>query len=353
MANTGTQTILSKHGDRGFTLLQVLVVLATIAIVTTLGFMGIASARNHVRLQNSARLLAGYLEKVRVDSLRRHASSSGQMAGITFLSNTGYRVTMDFDGDGNIETRDVTLENGIAVVTNPLPSQMFFDWRGRLVSTDTVAEGISITLQYGQNGAQASVDVTRSGDVTVDSDVYLDDVPNVNVNVGDLSGIDSGSTINGNSSGTPYPSPTSTPTPVPTPVPTPDPTPQPTPVPTPVPTPFPTPSPGATATPTPVPTPVPTPIPTPIPTPTPCSVTTSTSPNPFSFRKNGGSGTILFTVTTGNTVTFVSAPTNLRVTQTSSNHFTVLSLNNSRGTFAVNFSSPCGGSLTVNATITN
>jgi Tfp pilus assembly protein FimT len=353
MANAGTQRISSEQGDRGFTLLQVLVVLATIAIVTTLGFMGIATARQHVRLQNSARLLAGYLEKVRVDSVRRHASSADQMAGITFLSNTGYRVTMDFDGNGTVETRDVTLENGIIVVTNPLPAQMFFDWRGRLVSSDTVTEGISITLQYGDAGSQSSVDVTRSGDVTVDSDVYLDDVPNVNVNVGDLSGIDSGSTINGNTSATPYPSPTAEPTPVPTPVPTPYPTPQPTPVPTPVPTPFPTPSPGATATPTPVPTPVPTPIPTPVPTPTPCEVTKATSPNPFSFRKNGGSGTILFTVTTGGSVTYVSAPTNLRVTQTSSNHFTVTSLNNSRGTFTINFTSPCGGNLTVNATITN
>ncbi len=38
---------------------------------------------------------------------------------------------------------------------------------------------ISYTLESGN--VQRSVDVTHSGDVTIESGVYMDDVPNVNV----------------------------------------------------------------------------------------------------------------------------------------------------------------------------
>ena len=123
------------------------------------------------------------------------------------IEPTRYRVRLDFDGNGTVETRDIYLDSGITIVNNTVPTR--FDWRGRFVTDNATITRTSFTLQYGTGlGApQRTVDVTRSGDVTIDSREYMDDVPNVNVNV-NLSTIDSGSTVNGNYNPTPSPSPT-------------------------------------------------------------------------------------------------------------------------------------------------
>ena len=55
--------------DDGFSLLQVLIVLAVAGIVTAAATMSIQSARRSLRLTNSARQFAGYLERVRTDSV--------------------------------------------------------------------------------------------------------------------------------------------------------------------------------------------------------------------------------------------------------------------------------------------
>jgi hypothetical protein len=207
-------------------MIQVLVVLAVVSVVSGLAFLGISSAKQRIRLTNSSRLLASYVEKARVDSVRRHPLNAGDMAGVEVLDKTTYRVKMDFDGDGVVETKVITLDSGVEFATDPIA--LVFDWRGRLVDLDLTEIKVSIAMQWGDDESdQRVVDVTRSGDVTIDSDVYLDDVPNVNVNVGELTGIDSGSTMNGNNN----PNPTPTPSPTPTPVQDEEPTPEPTPTP--------------------------------------------------------------------------------------------------------------------------
>ena len=230
------------NSQSGFSLLQTLIVLGVVSVVTGLAFVGISSARQRIRLTNSSRLLASYVEKARVDSVRRHPMNEADMAGIEVLDKTTYRVKMDFDGNGTVETKDITLDSGVEFATDPIA--LVFDWRGRLVDLPLTEIKVSIAMQWGNDpDDQRIVDVTRSGDVTIDSDVYLDDVPNVNVNVGGLTGIDSGSTMNGNNN----PDPTPTPTPVQE-----DPTPTPTPTPIEAdPTPTPTPPIGADPTPTP------------------------------------------------------------------------------------------------------
>lgn len=328
----------------GFSMMQLLITLGVVSIVSGLAFMGITSARQRIRLTNSSRLLASYVERARVDSVRRHPMSSAEMSGVQVLNTTTYRVRMDFDGNGTVETRDITLDDGVVFATDPIA--LLFDWRGRLVDLATTDIKVSIAMQWGDDpNDQRVVDVTRSGDVTIDSDVYLDDVPNVNVTVDNMTGIDSGSTLNGNyvPDPTPAPSPIQDPTPESTPPPI-DADPTPTPIsdpgasPTPIPTATPTPSPGPSGT------------PTPNPTPTPCTVQVTTTPDPLSFSKHG-SGTIKFTVNPSGNVTFASGPNNLEVTG-SGTQFTVSSLNNSRGNFTLTFNTPCG-SQTVGVTITN
>lgn len=340
--------------QRGFSMMQLIVTLAVVSVVSGLAVMGIASARQRIRLTNSSRVLASWAEKARVDSVRRHPTDPDQMSGIEVLNKTTYRVKMDFDGNGTVETRDVTLDDGVEFATDPIA--LVFDWRGRLVDLPTTEIKVSIALQWGDDADdQRLVDITRSGDVTLDSDVYLDDVPNVNA-IGPKDKTDGGSTDLGDNT----PNATPTPTPAAEQSPTPNASPTPEVIDLPPfdgggvePTPEPTPESDATPTPTATPaaTPSASPGTNPSPTPTPCVVTTSTSPSPLSFSKHSG-GTVSFSVNPNGTVEFTDGPNNISVNRISGNSFAIASLNNSRGNFTLTFNTPCG-SQSVSVTIVN
>ena len=333
--------------------MQLIITVAVVSIVSTIAYLGITSARQRIRLTNSSRVLASYVEKARVDSVRRHPMTSDLMAGVEVLNRTTYRVKMDFDGNGTVETRDVTLDSGVLFATDPIA--LVFDWRGRLVDLPLTEIKVSIAMQWGDDPSdQRIVDVTRSGDVTIDSDVYLDDVPNVNVNVNGLTGIDSGSTVNGNNSAPPTESPETPPEEGPAPpgdvteLPPP-------PVDdggvTPIGDPNPDPGPISDPPPGPGTEPVPSEPPAANPTPTPCIVTATTNPTPFSFSKRG-SGTISFSVNPSGSITYTPEASNLEVSAVSATTFTVTSLNNTRGNFTLSFNTPCG-SYGVSLSITN
>ncbi|MGI8919747.1 MAG: pilus assembly FimT family protein [Pyrinomonadaceae bacterium] len=348
MAVESKNTRVTKPGhQKGFTLLQLMIVVLVIAVIGGMAAFGIVQARQRIRLTNSARLIASHLEKARVDSIRRHAVNTDEMGSLTFLSNSSYRIRYDMDGNGTLESRDIFLDNGIVIVGNPVPTR--FDWRGRFRTDNPDTTRISITLQYGTSASdQRTIDVTRSGDVTIDSREYLDDVPNVNVN-SNLSGIDSGSTVNGNTN--PSPSPSAYPSPSPDPNPSPNPSPSASPSPSPYPSPNPSPSPSPNPSASPSPSPSLNPSPSPSPSPAPCVVTIT--PTALSIRKNVGVGDLSFAITGGSgAVSFANGPSNLQVTQTSTYNFQVTSLNNSRGDFTLYFSTPCG-SRQVTVSVTN
>lgn len=350
-AITRTARRKKQPAQSGFSMMQLIVTLAVVSVVSGLAVFGIASARQRIRLTNSARMIASWAEKARVDSVRRHPIDDEQMAGIEVLDKTNYRVKMDFDGDGVMEVKDFKLDDGVEFATDPIA--LVFDWRGRLVDLEETDIKVSIVIQWGDDeDDQRYIDITRSGDVTIDSDVYLDDVPNVNVN-GNLSPVDSGSTTNGNNNPNPTPSPTPSPTASPTASPSPEETASPTP--TPSPGADPTPSPGASPTPTASPSGSPSPSPqvspTPSPTPTPCTIAVTTNPTPFEFSKRGF-GSVSFTVVPTGTVEFTDGPNNLEVTRIAGNTFKVTSLNNARGNFTLVFNTPCGTS-NVGVTIVN
>ena len=335
--------------------MQLIVVIAVVSIVSGIAFLGISSARQRIRLTNSSRVLASWVEKARVDSVRRHPMTSDLMAGVQVLDRTTYRVKMDFDGNGTVETKDVTLDSGVVFATDPIA--LVFDWRGRLVDLPLTEIKVSIAMQWGNDPKdQRIVDVTRSGDVTIDSDVYLDDVPNVNVIVNGLTGIDSGSTVNGNNSAPPTEETPVDPTeedPDPPGDVVEDPPPPGDEEETPIGDPNPD-DPGSDPGSDPPTDPGSDPgsgEPPANPTPTPCVVTVTTDPSPFTFSKRG-SGVITFSVNPSGSVTYTPGANNLEVSQVSASTFTVRSLNNTRGNFTLAFTTPCG-SHNVSLSITN
>ncbi len=288
--------------ERGFTILQLVITVGVIGIVSTFALISVARARDNIRLQGSVRQLAGYLEKARLDAVRRHATSS-----VAFTSTTTYSVTMDFDGTGVVGTRSYSFDGGISVISTPLPS-ISFNWRGRTSAcTQTFA-------MQNLSGDQSWVDVSDAGDVTVNSDV--DVLPTVSYSTVSSTGdVNSGTVVTGagvhnNSVDCGGTGSVVTTTPVT--------------------------GNGASG----------------------CSL--SASPGGITIRKGGGtSGTITLSVRGTSSNVTPSGPSNLQISPTartiaagSSGTFTVTSLNNTRGTFAVNFTSSCT-TVTVSVKVTN
>jgi Tfp pilus assembly protein FimT len=340
---------LTKRPGGGFSTVELIITATVLTIVTGLGLMGISRARASIRISGAAREYATYIEKARLFSIRSHADDAGERATIKINDDkASYEVTMDLDGDGVLETRTISLPDGVAFET---VETIAFDWRGRTHSTvgGITSSNAQVSIRLIGSNDSVSIDVTGSGDITIDSKVFDDSVPNVSLKVGDLA---SGATPTGT------PNTSATPDASPDPVPTPDSTTDPQPSPTPIgeggdTDPVPSPTPTATATPTPTPSATPTPTPTATPTPTPspavCTIKTDAS---SLIMGSEGTKTIKVSHDASTSVSITgtsSKPSDLQVTpgsaQTvgagSATTFTIKS-KRSLGIYSVTFTSSCG-----------
>ena len=354
MPRQNPKATLKTRKPNGFSMVEIIVMMTIISIVTAFGLLGISRARASVRLSGAAREYASYIEKARMHSIRSHADDATERARVAINdTKTSYDVTVDLDGDGTMDTRTITLPSDVSFETVETIS---FDWRGRTWNTvdgvSTANAQVSIRLLNGTESV--SVDVTGSGDITIDSRVFDDAVPNVTLKVGDLA-----------SGATPTPTPNAVATPTPDAGATPDPggvvaDPSATPTDGISGSPVPTPTPSATATPTPTPTATPTPSPAATPTPTPSTCTISTDP---AIVILGTEGTTSVKVSHNGTSSInitgsSSKPSEIQVTPGGSQtvaaggmtSFTIKSKKSS-GVYSVTFSSGCG-SKTLPVTVT-
>jgi Tfp pilus assembly protein FimT len=287
--------------ERGIGMVELIIVFAIIAIVSTFAILGISSSRSALRVQNSVRQLASYMEKARVDAVRRRGSAS-----VAFTDTTTYSVTMDFTNGGIPTTRTFTFEQGVALASSDLPN-VTFNWRGR-----TLTSGSSCVTTFAVNDSLdhgLSVDVSGSGDVTVEN--QQPSLPNVTYsnNVNSTDSIDSRAVIS-----------------------------------------------GAT-----------------VPDNTPCmdlsgggvgsdagppSCTIHVNSSAISIRKNGGStGSVLVSMSNPSLVV-ATAPSNLTISPASQSvssgqSFSIVSKNTLRGPYNVTFTSQCGSAITVKVNVTN
>lgn len=327
----------------GFTTIELLAMATILTVITAFGFIGITKARASVRLSGAAREYAAHVERARIFSIRNHADDAGERATIAINDDkASYDVMLDIDGDGDMDTRTITLPSGITFETVETIS---FDWRGRTVSTvgGVTTPNAQVSIRLLNSDDSISIDVTGSGDVTIDSKVFDDSVPNVTLKIGDLA---TGAT----------PVPTATPavadaSPTPLPIGSIDPTDE---VPSPTPIlgdgglPVPTPTPSSTPTPNPTPTPTPAPSPTPTPV-VPCTINT----DPTTVIMGTQVSTTVKVSHTSDTSVAISAtsskPSDLQVTPAaaqsvgagSATAFTLKS-KKSLGTYSVTFSAGCG-----------
>lgn len=147
--------------ERGVGIVELVIVMAIAAIVAALVFIQVRSSRSALRVQNSVRQLASFMEKARIDAVRRHGTSS-----VSFSNTRTYSVTMDFNGGGIPTTRTFTFQDNVNLASSELPN-VTFNWRGRTLTSGSscvTTFAVSDTMDHG-----LSVDVSGSGDVTVEN----------------------------------------------------------------------------------------------------------------------------------------------------------------------------------------
>jgi len=338
---------------RGFSTVELVIVATVMTIVTSFGVIGVNRAKASIRLSGAAREYASYIERARLYSIRSHADNADERAKVVISDDKlGYNVSVDLDGDGVLETRTIPLPSGVKFGT---VETIAFDWRGRTWNTvgTTTTSNAQVSITLTNDIDSVSVDVTGSGDITIDSKVFDDEVPDVHLNVDDLA-----------SGATPTPTPSSVATPAASPSASVTPggtisdpgtttdqgglagnsTPTPTPTPT--------------ATPTPTPTATPTPRPNATPTPTP-EVCTVTADAVLLILHLDGSATIKVSTSSSSTQTISASsskpsdlqvsPNNQSVSAGGTASFTVKS-KKSIGVYSVTFTTGCG-SKTVPVTV--
>ena len=296
-------TLVQKEDrqNRGIGMTEMVIVMAIIGIVSAFAILQTRSARSVMRVQNSVRQLASYMEKARIDAVRRHGTTT-----VTFTDPRTYSVTMDFNNSGTPSTRIFNFEDGVRLASSEFPN-VTFNWRGRtLTSGSSCVTTFSVTDTIG-NGL--SVDVSGSGDVTVEN--QQPQLPNVvySNNVNSSDGIDGRAVVAGA---------------------------------------------GTTDS-------------------TPCmdlsgggigadsgppSCNIHVSSTSISIRKNGGTtGSVIVSMSNPSLVV-ATFPSNLTVSPTSQSvstgsNFSISSKNTLRGPFNVTFTSQCGSSITIKVNVIN
>ena len=70
----------ASSNQRGFSIIEIMVTLIVVAVLTGFGLLGISKARATIRLNGAAREYASYVEKIRTNSIRRHADDESGSA---------------------------------------------------------------------------------------------------------------------------------------------------------------------------------------------------------------------------------------------------------------------------------
>jgi Tfp pilus assembly protein FimT len=185
--NTSVQKTLGKRGERGVSIVEILIVVTMVGVVSAFAVMQIAGAQRAMRLSNSAREFTSWLDKTRLDSVRRHAVG-GEMANVTITSANTYTVKIDQDGDGTLdEARTISFPatHGAVFAGVTFPTVIYYDWRGRAVDNGGNLLNLSFSLQ--DSGGNTNPIILRgTGDTSLDG----------NINTSNVSVIQLGNTAN-------------------------------------------------------------------------------------------------------------------------------------------------------------
>lgn len=200
-----TEKTNRESRQKGFSLIEVIMVVLIVAILGTILLLGIVRARSAFRFSNAVGTLQINLEKAISDAKRRNAKGDAR-ATIQVLNTNSYETKIDINGDGVPETQTVTLPQQVSFLYDGTPPKVTIDWRGY------ISEGTVSFFIRSESGDLSEVKLTSRGDAAADADSPT--MPTVTVTPISTD-VKSSTVLVGNASPNPNVSPTPTPTPMP------------------------------------------------------------------------------------------------------------------------------------------
>ena len=160
----------SSADASGFSVLELLIVAVMISVLVGFAITQIAQAKQNMTRANAVRELATNIEKARLDSIRRHATATAQMAQVAIINANFYSVTLDLNGDGAVDAPRVIgmpADSELTIQNGTFPRTIMFNWRGRTVDNSgntTNPENVRIGNSYGST----TVRITNAGQTAID-----------------------------------------------------------------------------------------------------------------------------------------------------------------------------------------
>jgi Tfp pilus assembly protein FimT len=270
---------IGSYAERGASIIEMIIVLAVVAILVTFAVAQFGNANENFERQNLAKEFKIHLERARFDSVKRRATNTADMAIVDVLNSTSYTAATDMNQNGTIDTSDtrtidfsgrtdvqIYLASGLN-----FPVTIRFDRQGHALISDNNGNAVDHFIFCGTGCTAANANSSNSNVVYISPTGSVamlgggESMPNFNAPNVSNTWSNSNSGINPDlavMTGTPpTPTPTGSVLPTATPTPTASPTTSPTGSPVGTPTPSPSVSPSVSPTVSPTATPSPTPLP--------------------------------------------------------------------------------------------
>ena len=135
----------------GFSIIEVMIVLAVLAILTTIAILNFGSSKTDLQRQRIAREFKVYLERARFDSVKRRAVDVNNMSRITLNSPSSFTAAIDLNENGVLDANEIRQINfdersGTQItVTDTLnyPITIRFNQRGHIIAKDNLGDNVN------------------------------------------------------------------------------------------------------------------------------------------------------------------------------------------------------------------
>jgi prepilin-type N-terminal cleavage/methylation domain-containing protein len=159
---------ISKQNARGFSVTELLLVLAMISVIAGFAVLSHVRGNRTANRTNTAVEIANYLQKARVDSMRRGAKDINQMAQVKIFNRKFYSIAIDGDNDGYLDVPLVMSlpEQPGLEINGPFPKTYIFDWQGQTVDSQNHRMAPA-PMTIGNSSGASAIKFADDGKVTV------------------------------------------------------------------------------------------------------------------------------------------------------------------------------------------
>lgn len=159
---------LKKSADRGFSTLEVVIAIGMISVIAGFAVVSIVRGNRAASRTRTAVEIANYLQKARLDSMRRNVRDVNQMAQVKIFNRRFYSIAIDGDNDGYLDiplVMSLPEEPGVEI-NGPFPKAYIFDWQGQTVDSQNYRVAPP-PMTVGNGSGSSAIKFSEDGGITV------------------------------------------------------------------------------------------------------------------------------------------------------------------------------------------